>query len=45
MKVVEDTASLLVRLDDAVPALGALRIDEPTAFLLDVSCIFHLDVG
>jgi hypothetical protein len=43
--VVEVTAPLLVRLDGAVPALGTLHIDEPAAFLLDVICIFHLDVG
>jgi hypothetical protein len=43
--VVEVAAPMLVRLDRAVPALGALRIDEPTAFLLDISCVFYLDVG
>jgi hypothetical protein len=43
--VVEVTAPLLVRLDGAVPALGTLRIDEPMVFLLDVICVFHLDVG
>jgi hypothetical protein len=42
---VEVTAPLLVHLDCAVPALGALRIDDPAAFLLDVICVFHLDVG
>jgi hypothetical protein len=44
-EVVEVTASLLVCLDGAVPALGALRIDEPMVFLIDFICIFHLDVG
>jgi hypothetical protein len=34
--VVEVAAPLLVRLDGAVPAFGALGIDEPMAFLLDV---------
>jgi hypothetical protein len=43
--VVEVTAPLLVHLDCEVSALGALRIDEPVAFLLDIICIFHLDVG
>jgi hypothetical protein len=43
--VVEVTAPMLVRLDGAVPAFAALRIDEPLVFLLDVICIFHLDVG
>jgi hypothetical protein len=43
--VVEVTAPLLVCLDGAVPALSALRIDEPAVFLLDVICVFHLDVG
>jgi hypothetical protein len=27
-----------------VPAFNALRIDELTAFLLDVICLFYLDV-
>jgi hypothetical protein len=44
-EVLEVTASLLVRLDSTVPVLGALRIDEPAAFLLDVICVVHLDVG
>jgi hypothetical protein len=35
-EVVEVTASLLVHLDGTVPTLGALRIDEPAMFLLDV---------
>jgi hypothetical protein len=43
--VVEVTTPLLFHLDGAVPAWGALRIDEPTAFLLDFIYIFHLDVG
>jgi hypothetical protein len=43
--IVEVATPLLVHLDRAVPALGALRIDEPTAFLLDVICVFYLDVG
>jgi hypothetical protein len=42
--VVEVATPLLVRLDRAVPAFGALRIDEPMAFLLDVICVFYLDV-
>jgi hypothetical protein len=37
--VMEVAAPLLVHLDRAVPALGALRIDEPTTFLLDVVCL------
>jgi hypothetical protein len=44
-EVVEVTASLLVRLDGAVPALGALRIDEPVALLRDLIFIFRPDVG
>jgi hypothetical protein len=40
----EVIAPLLVCLDCAVPALGVLHIDEPTALLLDVICVFHLDV-
>jgi hypothetical protein len=44
-EVVEVTASLLVCLNGAVPALGALCIDEPAMFLLDVVCVVHLDVG
>jgi hypothetical protein len=44
-EVMEVTASLLVRLDGAVPTLGALRIDEPAMFLLDVIYVVHLDVG
>jgi hypothetical protein len=44
-EVVEVTTSLLVHLDGTVPALGALRIDEPAAFLLDVIIVVHLDVG
>jgi hypothetical protein len=43
--VVEVAAPLLVHLDGAMPALGALRIDEPTVFLLDIICVFYLDVG
>jgi hypothetical protein len=43
--VVEVAAPLLVRVDGAMPVLGVLHIDEPTAFLLDVICIFYLDVG
>jgi hypothetical protein len=43
--VVEVTAPLLVRLDRAVPALGALHIDEPAVLLLDVICVCHLHVG
>jgi hypothetical protein len=43
--VIEVAAPLLVRPDCAVLAFGALRIDEPTAFLLDVICIFYLDVA
>jgi hypothetical protein len=43
--VVEVNAPLLVRLDCAVPVLGALCIDEIAAFLLDVICVFHLGVG
>jgi hypothetical protein len=42
--VVEVAALLLVRLDHTVPAFGAVRIAEPTAFLLDVICVFTLDV-
>jgi hypothetical protein len=42
--VMEVTAPLLVLLDYAVSAFGALRIDEPMAFLLDVICVFCLDV-
>jgi hypothetical protein len=42
--VLEVAAPLLVRLDRAVPAFGALHIDEPTTFLLDVVCVFYLDV-
>jgi hypothetical protein len=34
----------LVRLDHVVPTFSALHIDELTAFLLDVICIFYLDV-
>jgi hypothetical protein len=41
--VVEVAIPLLVRLDRAVPAFVTLCIDEPTAFLLDVVCIFFLD--
>jgi hypothetical protein len=43
--VMEVTAPLPVCLDGVVPALGALRIDEPVRFLLDVICVVHLDVG
>jgi hypothetical protein len=43
--VVEVTAPLLVLLDGTMPALGALHIDEPVAFLLDVIYVVHLDVG
>jgi hypothetical protein len=42
--VVEVAALMLVCLDRAVPAFGALRIDEPTAFLLNIICILYLDV-
>jgi hypothetical protein len=42
---VEVDAPLQVHLDGTMLALGALRIDEPAAFLLNVICIFHLDVG
>jgi hypothetical protein len=42
--VVDVPAPLLVRLDRAVPAFGALHIDEPTVFLLDVICVLYLDV-
>jgi hypothetical protein len=42
--VMEVTAPLLVRLEGAAPALGALHIDEPAAFLLDVICVFHLEL-
>jgi hypothetical protein len=42
--VVEVAAPLLVHLDHVVPAFGTLRIDEFTVFLLDVICIFYLDV-
>jgi hypothetical protein len=42
--VVEVAAPLLVRLDRVAPTFGARRIDEFTAFLLDVICIFYLDV-
>jgi hypothetical protein len=42
--VIEVAALLLVRLDRVVLAFGALHIDEFTAFLLDVTCIFYLDV-
>jgi hypothetical protein len=42
--VMEVAAPLLVHLERAAPALGMLRIDEPTVFLLDVICIFYLDV-
>jgi hypothetical protein len=43
--VVEVTTPLPVHLDGMVPALGALCIDELVAYLLDVICVFHLDVG
>jgi hypothetical protein len=42
--VVEIAAPLLVHLDCAVSAFGTLHMDELTAFLLDVICIFYLDV-
>jgi hypothetical protein len=42
--VVEVAAPLLVCRHHTVPAFSALRIDEPTAFLLDVICVFYLDV-
>jgi hypothetical protein len=42
--VVEVAAPLLVHLDHMVLAFGALRLDEPMMFLLDVICIFCLDV-
>jgi hypothetical protein len=35
---------MLVRLGRAVPVFGMLRIDETTAFLLDVIYIFYLEV-
>jgi hypothetical protein len=41
---VEVAAPLLVHLNHTVPTLGTLRINEPTMFLLDVICIFYLDV-
>jgi hypothetical protein len=44
-EVMEVSPSLLVRLDGTVPALGALRIDEPATFLLNVICVIHLHVG
>jgi hypothetical protein len=43
--IVEVAAPLLVHLDHTVLTLGALCIDEPTVFLLDVICVFCLDVG
>ncbi|RLM64679.1 hypothetical protein C2845_PM16G02110 [Panicum miliaceum] len=43
--VMEVAAPLLIRLDRAMLALGALCIDEPTVFLLDVICVFCLDAG
>jgi hypothetical protein len=43
--VVEVATPLLVHLDRVVPVLGTLRIDEPTAFLLDLICVFYLDDG
>jgi hypothetical protein len=43
--VVEVTAPLPVLLDCTAPVLGVLRIDEPTAFLLDVIYVFCLVVG
>jgi hypothetical protein len=42
--VVQVAAPLLVHLDRVVPAFGALHIDEPTVFLLDVICTVYLDV-
>jgi hypothetical protein len=42
--VVEVAAPQLVCLNLAVPSFGTLRIDEPTMFLLDVICVFYLDV-
>jgi hypothetical protein len=42
--VVEVAAPLLVCLDCAVPAFGTLHVDEFMMFLLDVLCIFYLDV-
>jgi hypothetical protein len=41
---VEVTASLLVGLDGAVSALGALCIDEPAVFLFDLIFVFHLRI-
>jgi hypothetical protein len=43
--VVEVTAPCWFVSTAAVPALGALSIDGPTAFLLDVICVCCLDVG
>jgi hypothetical protein len=42
--VVEVASPMLVRLGRAVPVFGMLRIDETTAFLLDVIYIFYLEV-
>jgi hypothetical protein len=42
--VVEVAAPLLVRLNYAMPAFGALHVDELTTFLLDVIYAFYLDV-
>jgi hypothetical protein len=43
--VVEVATPLLVCLDHTVPAVGTLRIDEPTALLLGVVYVFYLDVS
>jgi hypothetical protein len=43
--VVEVASPPLVHLNRAVPTFGALRIDEFTAFLLDVICIFYLELS
>jgi hypothetical protein len=42
--VVEVAFPPLVRLYLTVPAFGVLRIDELMAFIVDVICIFYLDV-
>jgi hypothetical protein len=44
-EVVEVPAPLLVCLDRPVPALGALRVDDLMAFLLDIIYVFYLDAG
>jgi hypothetical protein len=42
--VVEVASPPLVHLTRVGPAFGALHVDELTTFLLDVICIFYLDV-